>query len=259
MVLPLLRRMTHLEKLTLYLRTWEKSFVDYTHLHNDILVYMLQLHTFIFYISTEAFIDDSVYHRSNDDIENKFINIKYGQMTCIIDHFKKFEGICHVYSIPYTFTRLIKISNHFPNIVFNTVTHLLLFGIAPMKHDFFMRISQNFPILKCLVIQNEMVQSWNRDELKSDKNPFDSIMEYFHLISLDLLSANTDYVVQFLLETRAYLPRLTELKVHYRDLALVTKNFTRDATRRNCSKVKQLIFEQKIYCSNDVYEYFPSL
>jgi hypothetical protein len=170
-----------------------------------------------------------------------------------------FEAICHIYSIPFTFTRLMKISNHFPNIVFNTVTHLLLSGIAPMTHAFFMRISQTFPILKCLVIQNGMVQSWNRNELKSDKNPFNSIVEYFHLISLDLLSAYTDYVVQFLLETRTYLPRLTELKVHYRDLALVTNNFTRDATRRNCSKVKPLIFEQKIYCSNDVYEYFPSL
>ena len=47
--------MTHLEKLTLYLRIGiQSAFVDGTDLHNDIPVRMPKLRTFIFYTSTET-------------------------------------------------------------------------------------------------------------------------------------------------------------------------------------------------------------
>jgi hypothetical protein len=199
---------------------------------------MPQLDTFIFYISTETLIHNLIYRKSNDDIEKTFTNIKYGQTVCIIYHCGMCEAICHVYSFPFSFTRLEKITTHFPNILFDTVTYLLAFDITSMKPEFFMQISQTFPMLKYLIIENRNVQSWNRNELKTDKNPLNSIIEYSHLISLDLLHANMDYVLQFLLETRRYLPHLTELKVDYGDLEVVTKHFTRDATRHNCSKVK---------------------
>ncbi len=48
--------------------------------------------------------------------------------------------------------------------------------------------------------------------------------------------------------------RLTELKVDYDDLKMLTKNFTRDETRRNCAKVKRLIAQDL-----KVYLYFLSL
>ncbi len=70
---------------------------------------------------------------------------------------------------------------------------------------------------------------------------------------------NTDYIVQFLLETKTYLSRLTELKVNYNQLETVTMNFTRDTTRRNYSQVKQLIVEGSGYYSKDFYRYFSSL
>ncbi|CAF3436417.1 unnamed protein product [Rotaria socialis] len=259
LVLPLLRRMTRLEKLTLCLRIWRDSFIDRAHLSNEFLDHMCELRTITFYISTEGMARDSVYRKSSDDIQKTFTNIKYGPTACFIDHFHKFEAICHVYSLPFTFTRLEKITTHFPNIVLDTVTHLLVFDITLMKHEFFMRISRAFPMLKRLTIVNTMIQSWNRNELKPDKNPFNSIIEFSHLISLDLRRANTDYVVQFLLETRTYLPCLTEFKVNYNDLVFVTARFARDATRRNCFNVKQFIFEKQIYYSKDIYQYFPSL
>jgi hypothetical protein len=254
-VVPLLGRMTHLEKLTLYLRIRQRSlFVDGTHLHNDILVHMPQLHAFIYYISTEAFSDESVHHQSHSDIQQTFNNMKYGSVECIIDNFPTNTTICHVYSLPFTFTRLEKISNRFPNIVFNSVTHLYAYDTVPMEHDFFMRISQAFPILKRFSMKNEMMQTCNHEEWKSY-----SIIEYSHLISLDIMHVNIDYVEQFLLETKTHLPHLTELKVNYEQLIVVTRNFTKDTTRHNCSKVKRLIIGERNLFSKEVYQYFPSV
>jgi len=260
--------MTHLEKLTLYLRILTldpfadgtSPFIDGTHLDSAILVHMPLLHAFIFYISTETIISsDSVDRKSSDDIQKTFTNINYGRTACIIDNFNAWKSICHVYSLPFTFTRLEKITNNFPNILFDTVTHLYVYDMISMKHEFFMRISRAFPVLKCFTVQNETFQSWNGDEFIPD-NPFNSVIEYSHLISLDLLYANTYYVMQFLLETKTHLPRLTELKVNYNGLVAVTKNFTRDATRRNCSKVKRLyVFDKPPSFSKDFYRYFPSL
>jgi hypothetical protein len=47
--------------------------------------------------------------------------------------------------------------------------------------------------------------------------------------------------------------------VDYNELKIVTKNFTRDKTRRNCAKVKQLIIDKIIVHSKDFYDYFPLL
>jgi hypothetical protein len=68
LVLPLLRRMTHLEKLSLYLRIgFRDTFIDGKNLSNEILVYMPQLNEFIFYISTESVINST--HPKSPDIQ----------------------------------------------------------------------------------------------------------------------------------------------------------------------------------------------
>ncbi|CAF4844909.1 unnamed protein product, partial [Rotaria sp. Silwood2] len=52
-ILPLVHRMTYLEKLTLYLYIKNRGrFIDNFHLQNEILLYMPRLHSFTFYIST---------------------------------------------------------------------------------------------------------------------------------------------------------------------------------------------------------------
>ncbi|CAF4692679.1 unnamed protein product [Rotaria socialis] len=84
-------------------------------------------------------------------------------------------------------------------------------------------------------------------------------IEYSHLISLNIIRVHEDYVYEFLLETRTYLPHLTELKVMYDQLKFVTMNFTSDAARRNCSKVKRLFLENSERLSKDICQYFPSL
>ncbi|CAF5158875.1 unnamed protein product, partial [Rotaria magnacalcarata] len=96
LVVPLLRRMTYLEKLTLYLRikkvgrfvSGASLSIDGAHLHNEILVHMPQLHTFKFYISTETNAIYSNLRFSNDDIQQTFINMKYGQTACIMDYYE---------------------------------------------------------------------------------------------------------------------------------------------------------------------------
>jgi hypothetical protein len=67
------------------------------------------------------------------------------------------------------------------------------------------------------------------------------------------------YIEHFLNETKTHLPRLTELKISYEDLKMVTENFTRDETRRNCAKAKRLIVNSSVVYPKDVYDYFPLL
>ncbi|CAF1519583.1 unnamed protein product [Rotaria sordida] len=139
---------------------------------------MPQLQTFIFYISTEIKVCNLSHRKSYDDIQQTFKNIKYGPTGCIIDHSGTIPGRCHIYSLPFIFTRLEKISHQFSTIVLNTVTHLYVCDRIPMQHEFFMRMSQSFPFLKHFSIGNEMLQSSKHDEWKSDENPFCSIIEY---------------------------------------------------------------------------------
>ncbi len=100
---------------------------------------------------------------------------------------------------------------------------------------------------------------WSFDESCSVNDHSCSIVEYSHLISLDIDFVNIDYVDQFLNESKTLLPCLTELIVQFDPLKTVAENFTRDATRRNCAKVKQLIAQNLSDFPDDVYRYFPSL
>jgi len=69
--------------------------------------------------------------------------------------------------------------------------------------------------------------------------------------------AHRDYIEQFLNETKAYVPCLMELEVVDFQLKAVTKNFTREDTRRNCVKIKQSFTLQSIEHSREFCVYFP--
>ncbi|CAF0902910.1 unnamed protein product [Rotaria sordida] len=239
-VIPLLRRMTHLEKLTLYIRIDDRSrFVDGTNLHKNILIHMPRLHTFTFYISTDIQFDDSVDHLSDNDIQQ--------------------TAVCNVFSLPFTFNRLEKISNKFPNIIFNTVTYLIVGDVIPFKYEFFIQIAKAFPSLKDLCIINVTSPLLNFDSYTADNIDSCSSIQYLNLTSLTVNYVDNYYIEQFLLDTKTYAPHLTEIKVHFDRLQAVTENFTRDATRYNCRNIKRFIFEKTINYSNELYLYFPSL
>jgi hypothetical protein len=86
-----------------------------------------------------------------------------------------------------------------------------------------------------------------------------SIIEYRHLTRLDVRDAHIDYVEQFLNETKAFIPCLTEFEVSAHHLKAVTKNFTRKETRRNCATVKRIDALGSFIYTEDLFLYFPSL
>ncbi|CAF4230932.1 unnamed protein product, partial [Rotaria sordida] len=102
--------------------------IDGTYVQHDILDYMLELHSFTFYICTYVETIDLSYKLSSEDIQQTLTNI--GQQHAI------------------------NLGNKFPNIVFSYVTHLLVQDTDPFEHEFFMRIARSFPLLKHLRIIN---------------------------------------------------------------------------------------------------------
>ena len=261
LVVPLLQRMKYLEELSLYMVLLRSSpfLTDGTHFHKKIFVHMPHLRTFVFYLNASNNIYNSINGTSNENIQRTFTNLGYGHATCIRDYFDPLSPILHIFSLPFRFTRLEVITTRFPNVIFDTVTRLLVTDDVPMKYKFFKRISQMFPLLKYFSLSNAKPQFRAHDIGMFNENSSDPIIEYSHMISLDLTRAHTDYVEQFLLETETYLPRLIELKIHYHQLKTVTMDFTRETTRHNCSKVKRLIVEASMFFSEDVHRYFPSL
>jgi hypothetical protein len=82
--------------------------------------------------------------------------------------------------------------------------------------------------------------------IQTDNIQFYSVIGYPNLISLHIRCAENYYIEQFLLDTKTYAPRLTEIEICYNQLKTVTQNFTRDTTRHSCGNVKRLIFECRI-------------
>jgi len=252
--------MSFLEKLTLYLRIKNRgTFVDSTHLENEILGYMPRLHSFTFYICTYEDTVASFRYVPSQDIRKIVTCAGYERMASIINYINNREAVCSIFSIPFAFARLRGIGNIFPNIVFNYVTYLLVQDVVPFNHEFFIRVAQSFPLLQDFHVANLESQSCNISGFSSNDTQLYSIAEYPHLTSLDVRSGSIDYVEQFLNETKTCVPCLTELTVSYNYLRIVTKDFTREETRRNCAKVKRLDVIGTWVYSKDFYVYFPLL
>ncbi|CAF4472397.1 unnamed protein product, partial [Rotaria sp. Silwood2] len=256
-ILPLLRRMSNLEELTLYITIQNRiKFIDGIQINNQILIHMPRLYKFIFYISSDIQLHHLVPYLSSDDIQQTFTNIGYQQVACILSCYCN-RVRCHVFSLPFVFDSLRYIGNVFPSIVFSHVTNLGVYDVVPFKHEFFLRIAQFFPLIKELYVINSKSQSQISDNINSNDNQLHSIVEYPYLISLCLGRSHIDYYEQFLNDTKTHLPRLTTLTVNYDKLTIVTKNFTRNAIRLNCANVKELIIERTLVHSKDFYVYFP--
>ncbi|CAF1418427.1 unnamed protein product [Rotaria sordida] len=260
-ILPLLRRMSCLEKLTLYLRIDDRNrFIDDTHLENEILVYMPWLHSFTFYICTYMNVVDLQHNISNKDIQQTFTNIKQQPIANTLHSIHGNKIVYSILSISFEFDHLEDIGNTFPNIKCSYVTYLLIQDVVPFDHQFFIRISQNFPLIMNLRIMNIYSQSsLNLNMFATENNQLYATAVYPRLISLDIFCAHHDYVEEFLNEKKTYVPCLTQLRVVYNDLRIVTKNFTREETRRNCANIKRLILITQLAHTKDFYLYFPLL
>jgi hypothetical protein len=258
-VLPLLRRMIKLEELYLDIINEERTtFIDGTQINDKILVHMPYLHKFTFHISTEVELHHFTHYPSSEDIQRTSNNIGYQQVCCILTY-RIDTIICHVFSLPFAFDYLGHIGITFPSMDFSRVRELAVYDNNAFKHEFFLRIACFFPLLKKLRVINYGPQRQMEDNSISNNNELYSTVEYPNLISLCLRYSHIDYVEQFLNETKTRLPHLTKLTVNYDELRIVTENFTRDATRRNCAQVKQLDIYETIVLSKDFYNYFPLL
>lgn len=255
-IVPLLRQMTQLEKLTLSLNVDQRrTFIEGTHLNKMILSQMSHLKTFIFDIVTHTVINDENL-KTIDDIQSTFVQNVDGY----IDYYQNGTGRCHIYSCPFTMEYLHDITNNFPGGIFMNVRTLFIFdGIRPFEHDFFKRISHSFPLLNSLTVFNSKQQNEKQTrQLYNDEKIF-SIIEFPRLSQLNLKDAHFDYVEQFLLDTNTHLPYLDQLKIQYEHLVNLTENFTNNVARVNCAKVKHLLLDKKIIYSNDFFLYFPLL
>ncbi|CAF3286177.1 unnamed protein product [Rotaria socialis] len=256
-IVSLLRRMSYLEKLTLYLRIESRNrVIDGTYVQHDILDNMPQLDSFTFYICTYVDMVGLSYKLSSEDIQQTF---RQQHVTSIVNYINGDIAACSIFSLPFRFDYLEDLGNKFPNIVFSYVVFLLLEDINPFKHEFFARIARSFPLLKYLRIFNKKSSILHDGmTLSSDNCQLYSSIEYPHLTRLDVRYAHRDYVEQFLNETKTYMPSLTELGVVVSHLKYVTKDFKREETRRNCAKVKKLLTLEPLVCSKDFWLYFPS-
>jgi hypothetical protein len=190
---------------------------------------------------------------SSDDIRRTFV--QSGQHAdCYIDYWPNEGSQYHVYSFPYTMDRLRTISYNFPGGLFVSVRFLMVYDAThSFEHDFFMRISQSFPLLKILSLVNTIKQ-----EKKRSYEQTSSIIKYDHLTDLYFGCIHIDYIEQFLNFSYASLPCLRKLYIEYENLVTVTENFTRNETRATCSKLKQITFDEgPIVHSKEFYLYFP--
>jgi hypothetical protein len=219
-------------------------------------------------------VDDQL---SNDDIKQTFISNGYEQVACIVQYMMRNYAICHAFSFPFAFDCLHMLGKNFPNIIFNNVTLLMVFDYTPFDYEFFVRIARSFPLLRSFQVKNLLSTrdqfDFDSDQFDSDSDQFESdsnqsecdsnqsytIVEYPHLRTLNVSCAHIDYIDQLLDESKTRLPQLTELEIDYENLRTVTKNFTRDATRLTCSKVKKLDVYDTMAYPEELYRYFPLL
>ncbi|CAF4236934.1 unnamed protein product [Rotaria socialis] len=261
-LVPVLCRMLNMEKLTLSFRVRRRnSFIDGIYLTDQAINYMSHLHTFIFDIANDNTIINAHSKPSSDDIRRTFIERGH-HVDCYIDYHTDKIGRCHVYSLPFTMERIHYITSRFPSGMFMNVRVLRVCDIdRSFENTFFAKISCSFPLLSELTVSNTTERLEKPSHQWGKSKEASSIIEYSCLVKLIVLDVHIDYVEQFLSSLNTRLPCLNKLHIRYEHLATVTENFTRDATRINCEKLKCIIFEYDLHLvqSRDFYLYFPFL
>lgn len=222
-IVPLLRGMTNLEELSLSLviiRFESTGYLDGVQLRDNVLRHMPRMKKCHFSIETRIVnrISDLVL-ASNDEIQRSLIGGPFGSVGSHVDVFAKTDGTrthahslshefysrCYIFSRPYRFVDFSYLSNSFQGGIFGRVLCVWLLDIRPFEHDFFRLISQSFPCLKNLRINNDMPQA--------SKQPSKTLIIFPRLLSLNIHSCHIDYARQFLIDEHCQLPRLRELVI----------------------------------------------
>ena len=252
-IVSLLHRMLNLEKLTLYLCIdYQYRFIDTIDLLNQFSTHFSRLKSFKFYLS--------IVNNENHFVKyllNNNRNMKYQQTSDIVCCHNN-EATYHLFTLPFEFIKIFTMGNRFPNIRFNNVIELWVLDVVPFEHEFFLRISRAFPLLKNFIVSD--FKSVIIDDIHlSDNIQSYEIVKYPHLTALDLTRAGVSCVDKLLDENKTHLPRLNQLRIFYETLRITTENFTREATRRNCANITRLFTNRQFAGSKDYYSYFPLL
>ncbi|CAF1286725.1 unnamed protein product [Rotaria sordida] len=199
-VVPNLRRMSNLEKLSLHLVIECKvRFIDGTNLKKNIIIHMPNLNEFTFNIRSIISINDHTYLLSNEYIQRTLTNLTDHQVISCVDYFPSNKtGQCHFYTYPHTMLHYDNITNNFPGGLFEHVRSATLFDESPFEHTFFIRIAQAFPFLNELIVSNCTAQN---EKLNNDSEYF-PIIKYPHLTILRLIKIHDDYAEELLLDIK---------------------------------------------------------
>ena len=247
-IVPLLQRMTQLEKLTLSFKLLSRSiFLNGTCLHNEISSRMPNLQAFHFDFITYYTAQNDENLKTSDDIRRTFNQ----SVECYIDHFANGNSRYHIYSLPFIMSHIHSVSTKFPGGHFPNVRDLVISdSVHSIEYDFLLRIIKSFPLLKSLTIYADIPQKEKQTS---------NILQFRYLSKLNLQNAHISYVEQFLHHTRMSLPCLTQLQIQYDHLIQITKNFTSNQIRIICKNIQQLILDKEVVHSYDFYQYFPLL
>lgn len=256
LVVPLLRRMSNLESLSLYFSIYPvDTFIDGNSLKNDIISHMTQLNKFKFNICSTIYVRDLINFPSKEDIQYTLTCLPKNQMSTCVDYFtRRKKGHCHIYSEPYTLTRYHNITNNFSGALFKCVREISLFDERPFQHEFFIRIAQAFPFLTKLSLTNRYAQKHKQIH----NNEYLSIIEYPRLVELNFIYVHQDYVIQFLDNTKTHLVNPVRIDIDYQPLQKATRNFKRDTTRVNSAKLNQLHITRRYEMPKHLNDYFPN-
>lgn len=237
--------MPNLEKLDLNLKiSAQSSFIDGSDLKN-LVDQMAQLEKFNFNIEARINWNKQVGLPSNASILKTFENWKFNQVVSWMDSFSAaMEVQYHIHSSSYRWKEYHNITNQFPGGLFQSVREISLFDERPFEHEFFVRIAQSFPLLNSLRVINKTPQKNKHCEEIEGDNHYLSIAQYPHLTDLNLHEVHEDYVEQFLLHTRTFLPNNVVVAAMGHVLEKVTGYFERDATRINCSKINCIFYAE---------------
>ncbi|CAF2986737.1 unnamed protein product [Rotaria sp. Silwood2] len=258
LVVPLVHRMSNLEKLHLYLNVIDRqTFIDGDDLKTNIINNLLRLNSFTFNIRSFNSRYNQTDLPSNEDIQKTFKDFKYNKIISCVDDFQKSRyNQCHIYSYPYEWKCYNKITNNFPGGLFKCVNEVSLFDERPFEHEFFLQIQKSFPFMKKLTITNRKAQMNKRRRKSKNDDENLSIINYYHLTELRFFRAHEDYLEEFLLATKTSLLNNVYLFVGRDLLEKVTDNCTRDATRLNCSKIIYCYSKYDTQLEEHIKDYF---
>ncbi|CAM4895462.1 unnamed protein product [Rotaria socialis] len=207
-VVPLLRRMIHLEQLTLYLSVINRStFIDGIHPKDNILDRMPQLQTFSFNIITRTNVSTSVHNQLYKHMRCTFLNGKFHQVDFYLDHYSDGMARSHIYLLPYKMNDMHDISNTFSGGSFTNVRVILLFDIHyPFEYKIYDRIARSFPFLRDLTVLNRKPRNYKSSHEAKKSDQIASVIVFPHLTHLRICLGNMDIAEQLLVNTNTLLP-----------------------------------------------------